>query len=213
MTRALRHIWFRCIVQPIILLGLGVSIRNRAGLSGAAPAIVVANHNSHLDTMVLISLFPKVCLDRIRPVAAADYFLSNRWLAWFALRIIGIIPLQRGCGNGKDDQLEGCSAALARGDILLLFPEGSRGEPERLSAFKTGVAHLAKRHPQVPVIPVFMQGPGKALPRGECLLVPVICDVAVGDPLYWSGTRQEFMADLEGRMQALAATIQRPILE
>lgn len=212
MRGILRYCWFVGIVRPIILLVMGVNVRNRAGL-GAAPAIVVANHNSHLDTMVLVSLFPSTRLARIRPVAAADYFLSNRFFAWFALHVIGIIPLERGGTRHKADPLAACSAALDRGDILLLFPEGSRGEPERLAAFKTGVAHLAQRHPQVPVIPVYLQGLGKALPRGECLLVPVICDVAVGAPLYWSGTRNDFMDTLQQQMQELAATIQRPILE
>jgi len=213
MNKALRYFWFIFIIRPIILLVMGVNIRNRSGLAGAAPAIVVANHNSHLDTMVLVSLFPSALLGKIRPVAAEDYFLKNRCLAWFALNVIGIIPLKRGTPGIKDDPLSECSAAIARGDILLLFPEGTRGEPERLTAFKSGVAHLAKRHPQVPVLPIFIQGLGKALPRGECLLVPVICDVIVGAPLYWSGTRQDFMQTLERRMQELSNSIQRPILE
>jgi 1-acyl-sn-glycerol-3-phosphate acyltransferase len=213
MTNILRHIWYICIIRPLVLLALGVNIRNRQGLTAAAPAIIVANHNSHLDTMVLASLFPLKMLKKIRPVAAEDYFLRNRWLAWFALNIIRIIPLQRQGRNTKDDPLAGCSKAIEAGDILLLFPEGTRGEPERLAAFKSGVAHLANRHPEVPVIPVFMQGLGKALPRGECLLVPVVCDVIVGEPIFWPGSRQEFMDRLEGRLQDLARQVQRTILE
>lgn len=213
MNKTLRYFWFIFIVRPIILLVMGVNIRNRSGLAEAAPAIVVANHNSHLDTMVLVSIFPSTILNKIRPVAAEDYFLKNRCLAWFALNVIGVIPLKRGKLGVKEDPLSDCSVAINRGEILLLFPEGSRGEPERLTAFKSGIAHLAKRHPQVPVLPVFIQGLGKALPRGECLLVPVICDVVVGAPLYWSGDRQDFMEALERRMQELSDKIHRPILE
>jgi 1-acyl-sn-glycerol-3-phosphate acyltransferase len=213
MTNILRHIWYIFIIRPLVLLALGVNIRNRQGLTAAAPAIIVANHNSHLDTMVLASLFPLKMLKKIRPVAAEDYFLRNRWLAWFALNIIRIIPLQRQGRNTKDDPLAGCSKAIEAGDILLLFPEGTRGEPERLAAFKSGVAHLANRHPEVPVIPVFMQGLGKALPRGECILVPVVCDVIVGEPIFWPGSRREFMDRLEGCLQDLARQVQRTILE
>jgi len=213
INNILRTVWFTCIVRPLVLFALGVNIRNREGLYKAAPAIIVANHNSHLDTMVLASLFPLKMLKKIRPVAAEDYFLRNRWLAWFALNIIRIIPLQRQGRNAKGDPLAGCSKAIEAGDILLLFPEGTRGEPERLAAFKTGVAHLANRHPEVPVIPVFMQGLGKALPRGECILVPVVCDVIVGEPIFWPGSRRELMDRLEEQMQGLARQVQRTILE
>jgi 1-acyl-sn-glycerol-3-phosphate acyltransferase len=213
MINLLRYLWYTCLVRPLILFAMGVHVRNRAGLPRTGPAIIVANHNSHLDAMVLASLFPLRMLKKLRPVAAADYFLRNRRLAWFALNIIGIIPLQRQRTGANSDPLAECTQAIEKGDILLLFPEGTRGEPERLATFKTGVAHLAKRFPAAPIIPVFMQGLGKALPRGECLLVPVVCDLVVGEPLYWNGSRKEFMEALENRMQKLSEQIHRSIPE
>jgi 1-acyl-sn-glycerol-3-phosphate acyltransferase len=215
MNQLLRFLWFVCIVRPVVLLAMGVNIHNREGLYKASPAIIVANHNSHLDAMMLASLFPLGMLKRIRPVAAADYFLRNRFLAWFSLKIIGIVPIQRRRAGNEEDPLAGCAEAIERDHILLLFPEGSRGEPETPTPFKTGVAHLAERFPAVPVIPVFMQGLGKALPRGEWLLVPVICDAVVGEPLYGgeSGSRREFMTALESRMQDLAGQVRRTVLE
>jgi 1-acyl-sn-glycerol-3-phosphate acyltransferase len=215
INKFLRFLWFTCIVRPVVLFAMGVTIRNREGLVKASPAIIVANHNSHLDALMLASLFPLSMLQKIRPVAAADYFLRNRFLAWFSLNIIGIVPIRRRRADNGQDPLAGCAEALERSHILLLFPEGSRGEPETPAPFKTGVARLAERFPTVPVVPVFMQGLGKALPRGEWLLVPVICDVVVGDPLYGgeSASRPEFMAALEGRLQNLAGQVRRTVLE
>src|SRR5262249_49280445 len=99
------------------------------------------------------------------------------------------------------------------GDVLILFPEGSRGDPEQLGSFKTGIAHLAKRHSNIPVIPVFLHGLGKALPKGEGLLVPFFCDVFIGDALLWTGDKQSFMTALEKAIQELAAESPRSAWE
>ena len=97
------------------------------------------------------------------------------------------------------------SEALERGDIVILFPEGTRGEPEQLSEFKAGAAHLAKRHPEVPVVPVFLHGLGKILPKDTAVLVPFFCDVLIGEGFAWTGDRQVFMETLRARMHVLAS--------
>ncbi len=204
MARVLQPLFFLLLVRPLLLLVLGLNVRHRERLPTRGPAILVANHNSHLDTLALMSLYPLGMLHRLRPVAAMDYFMRNPWLAWFATRIIGIIPLRRSVSAGQGDPLAESLAALERGEILILFPEGSRGEPERLGEFKSGIAHLAKRASQVPVIPIYLHGLGMALPKGEALLVPFFCDVFIGDPLRWQGDKAGFMGALKTAMNDLA---------
>jgi 1-acyl-sn-glycerol-3-phosphate acyltransferase len=205
MSKALRFLFFVVVVRMVVLIVLGLNVRHRERLPGKGPAIVVANHNSHLDTMVLMTLFPLRLLGRLRPVAAMDYFLRNKVLAWFALSIVGILPIARSGAARNLDPLAGCHEALRQGDMLILFPEGTRGQPEQLKQFKTGVAHLAQVHPTVPVVPVYLHGLGKALPKGEALLVPFFCDVFVGEPISWSGDRRRYMKELGDAMQELAA--------
>lgn len=210
MNSLLRYFWFFLIVKPLVLLIIGLGVRNRRVLFEFKPAIIVANHNSHLDTMVLMTLFPIRWLKQVRPVAAADYFLKNRLLTWFALKIIGIIPIERSAGKSRDELLAGCYEALDRGEILILFPEGTRGEPEELATFKSGVAHLAERYHHVPIIPVFMHGLGKTLPRGECLPVPFFCDVVIGSPLYWEGSKSGLMNSLMDSVKNLSEQVNIP---
>ncbi|WP_428610652.1 lysophospholipid acyltransferase family protein, partial [Sedimenticola sp.] len=112
MTGWPKLLFFTLIVRPLVLVILGLNIRHRERLPGAGPAIVVANHNSHLDTLVLMSLFPLGQLHRLRPVAAADYFMRNPLLAWFATRVIGIIPISRNNRNNHQDPLAPVHAAL-----------------------------------------------------------------------------------------------------
>lgn len=201
----LRFLFFALVVRPLALVVLGMNIRHRERLPRRGPAIVVANHNSHLDALVMITLFPMRMLRRLRPVAAADYFFTYRWLAWFSLRVIGIIPIKRKHVSLKEDPLADLDAALGRGEILILFPEGARGEPEKLERFKSGIAHLAKRHPDVPITPLFLHGLGKALPRDEAVLVPFFCDVFVGEVMKWEGDKNKFMDELMAAVLALAA--------
>ena len=179
--KLLQTLFFLLVVRPLIAVVLGVKIRSGERLPMEGPAIIAANHNSHLDTLTLMSLWPLDQVHKVRPVAAADYFLTNAKLAWFSLNIMHIIPIDRQRKDKESDPLAEPANVLARKEIVLLFPEGSRGEPERLSRFKSGVARLVERQPDAPIIPVFMHGLGKALPRGDFLLVPFFVDVVIGE--------------------------------
>jgi 1-acyl-sn-glycerol-3-phosphate acyltransferase len=204
-----RYAFVLLVAWPVMLLWLGLNVRHRERLVAGGPAIVAANHNSHLDTLALLTLFPLELIPRIRPVAAADYFMRPGFMAWFSRNVVGIIPVVRD-GRAGRDPLGECYAALERGDILIIFPEGSRGEAERMTEFKSGIAHLAARFPHVPVLPVFMHGTGKSMPRGTFAPVPFFIDIFVGEPLVWSGTRESFMSRLREAFDALRAELHAP---
>jgi len=182
MNRLLKVIFFAFIIKPLVLIGLGLNVRGRNNLPRHGPAVIVANHNSHLDTMVLMSLYPLSMIHKVRPVAAADYFIENgSFMAWLSLRCIGIIPMDRSGHTEKTALFDGCDEALNNGDILILFPEGSRGEPEKMSELKKGVFHLLNNRPNTRVTPIMLHGLGRALPKGEFLFVPFNCDVVIGE--------------------------------
>ena len=211
--KLLQTLFFLLVVRPLVAVVLGVKIRSGERLPMEGPAIIAANHNSHLDTLTLMSLWPLDQVHKVRPVAAADYFLTNAKLAWFSLNIMHIIPIDRQRKDKESDPLAEPANVLARKEIVLLFPEGSRGEPERLSRFKSGVARLVERQPDAPIIPVFMHGLGKALPRGDFLLVPFFVDVVIGEPIYWRGSVNETMQAYENAMRELAQQVEMPVWE
>jgi 1-acyl-sn-glycerol-3-phosphate acyltransferase len=95
---------------------------------------------------------------------------------------------------------------------LILFPEGSRGEPEQAVKLKKGLYYLIKDRSDTSITPVVIHGLGRALPRGEALLVPFNCDVVVGNPLPPVASANELVNGLTGtytllRQQCLTCTV------
>jgi len=207
----LQRLAFLLVVRPLVFFWIGLRVHGREHLPGRGPVVLVSNHNSHLDTLVLMSLFPLRTLASIRPVAAADHFLASRLRAWIACRLFGILPIERQV-RGRRDPLQPLLAALDRGAILILYPEGTRGEPERMARFRSGVAHLAARRPHVPIIPVFLSGLGRVLPKGALIPVPLFVDVAIGKPLRFCKDRHAFARELEERVRVLGEGLYRPPL-
>ena len=229
----LRRAFAVCVAWPICLVVLGMNIRHRNRLPLKGPAIVTPNHNSHLDTAAMLTIFPVSVIPQVRPVAAADYFLKSGLMAWFSQNAVGIIPIVRrrprqgddaavpagSAAAPEEDPLQGCYDALGRGEILIIFPEGTRGEPERMQELKSGVAVLASKYPAVPVVPIFMHGLGKSMPKGSFIPVPFFVDVYIGTPMTWhdvvgnapdGGGKKTFMAELGSRMKILMEKYERP---
>jgi 1-acyl-sn-glycerol-3-phosphate acyltransferase len=119
--------------------------------------------------------------------------------------MIGITPISRTIARGED-VLAPAKAALARGEIVLVFPEGTRGAPDELAPLKSGVARLAEAFPEAPVVPVWIQGAGRVLPKGAIVPVPMNCSVQVGEALRWGGDKPGFMSALRDRLAELQAS-------
>jgi 1-acyl-sn-glycerol-3-phosphate acyltransferase len=204
MIRWLRWLLLLLIVRPIARFMTGADVTGRELLPLKGPAIVAANHNSHMDTLLLLSIFPSRAVMRVRPAAAADYFLKDPVIGWFSRHMIGIVPVARDRVASGEDVLAPAREALAAGDIIVVFPEGTRGDAnDEMARLKSGVARLAEAFPEAPVTPVWIQGAGRVLPKGEVIPVPMNCAVLVGEPLHWHGRRTEFMDGLRDALLRL----------
>ena len=204
-TRFLRWLFFLLVVKPGRGFLLGLKVRHADRLPTRGPALVVANHNSHLDAMALMALFPLRTLPWLRAAAAADYWSSGGFRAWFAHHIVGIVPVARRSADGARqhvaDVLRPVSEALAAGRIVVFFPEGTRGEPGQMLPFKRGLGWLAKQHPEVPIHPITLVGLDRAMPRGEWMMVPRMCTAVVRQPVTWTGDPRAFVAHVQALVE------------
>lgn len=189
--KILKFIFFFCFVKPYVYFVLGVNVSGAENLPkiSKGPSIIVANHNSHVDTLLLMSLFSTLQILKIHPVAAADYFCNTKLKSFIFKTLLGLIPLQRKFGKTtKEELFKKINEVLRDGETIIIYPEGTRGEDSSLNEFKSGVAHIAAMNPDIPVVPFFINGPDRILPKGTFLWVPFIADVYVSEGIKYDGT-------------------------
>jgi 1-acyl-sn-glycerol-3-phosphate acyltransferase len=126
--------------------------------------------------MALLASLPIRLLIKTHPVATANYFGKKKWLAFISNLFVNTVLIKP-----KDNALLLLEEKLKKGHSLILFPEGTRGKPGELQAFRSGIGVLLQAFPHIPFVPVYIQGTGKILPKGERLIVPYDAQVTIGE--------------------------------
>jgi 1-acyl-sn-glycerol-3-phosphate acyltransferase len=138
-------------------------------LSG--PVVFVANHNSHMDTPVILRALPGRWRRRTAVAAAADYFYAKRRNAVSASLVFGTVPLERNSGAGVGPgQTAHLAGLIQSGGSLLMFPEGTRSRDGRVGRLRSGAALIAAEH-GLPIVPLYLSGTREAMPRGHHWMV------------------------------------------
>ena len=147
-------------------------VTGREHLDDVAGAVVfVANHNSHMDTPVILRALPGRWRRQTAVVAATDYFYDKRRKALSASLAFGTVPLDRNSGAGVGPgQTAHLDRLIRDGGSLLFFPEGTRSRDGRVGRLRTGAALLAAEH-HLPIVPIYLSGTGEAMPRGHRWMV------------------------------------------
>ncbi len=193
MFTFIRIIFYSTIVKFFSYFFIGLNIHNKENLP-KGPSVIVANHNSHLDTLIIISLFKSKDIPKVKAVGAADYFFKNKILAFFSKNLIGVIPIER--KKKSSDILDGIYNALDEGNIVIIFPEGTRGTKEKLAPFKNGISKIAMKYPDIPFVPIILSGLRRSLPKGKFLIVPFVTNVYIEKSHYFNKNRVEFIQSL-----------------
>ena len=85
--------------------------------------------------------------------------------------------------TGEQDPLEPLIEALDKGDSIIIFPEGTRGNADEPQPFKAGLFNLATRFPEVVLVPAWINNVQRVMPKGEVVPVPILCSVTFGTPM------------------------------
>jgi len=147
--------WFDKACTDVELVGR----HNLSDLSTARGAVIIANHQSHLDTIIINETLPQSLRKRVFFGAAQDrWFLRGKkkltLKPWYQSLALGNFPIMRGGGS---DALSHASWLLERNQCVMLFPEGTRSMGEELGQFRHGATLLALKH-DVPILPIYLGG-------------------------------------------------------
>ena len=148
----------------------------------AEQRIYFANHQSHLDWVLIWAALPRELRAGTRPIAARDYWTASRFKHWLTREVFNAVYVSR-TRTEDQDPLEPLLDALRNGDSLVIFPEGTRSHHGLPQPFKSGLYHLAEQFPQVQLIPAWIDNVQRVMPKGEVVPVPILCTVTFGAPL------------------------------
>ena len=162
----------RAVLQPAMRIWFRLERHGRENIPRTGPVILAANHRSFLDPFVV-----GVCLRRPVYFVAKQELFEPRWQGWL-LNALGAFPVRR--GESDEDAVETSKRILARGDAVVIFPEGTRIRSGSLAEPKRGVGRLALET-GAPVVPIALAGTERT--RRGLVIRPVKVRARCGRPL------------------------------
>lgn len=178
--------WFmkNLVAGPLLKTAFRPWVTGHENIPKTGGVIMASNHLSFIDSVFL----PLVMDRRISFLAKSDYYTgrgAKSWLTKTFLTATGMIPIDRSGGKASEASLETGLGVLARGEILGIYPEGTRSPDGRLYRGRTGVARMILEA-GVPVVPVAMIDTEKAMPIGSKIPKVRRIGIAIGKPLDFS---------------------------
>ena len=183
---------------------IGLKYVNEKTLKNKKQFILIANHNSHMDTMAIMSAIPSRYIHKVHPIAARDFLGGSLFKKILMRYLVNATLIKRDRDDPNNDPIDSMDKMLKKSRSLILFPEGSRGIPGVMAKFKKGLGYLIQRNPEINVIPVYLDNVYKTLPRGKNLILPYNCSIKFGDPIkFKSMEMDEILLSSEKAMQKL----------
>jgi len=130
-----------------------------------------------------------------RPVAAKDYW-TRGWVRRKLAKAYNALLIDRTEIKVHQSPVDLMLREIGRTHSVIMFPEGGRSTGEAVGEFKSGLYYLAKKRPELELIPVYINNMNRILPRGEFLPVPLLSSVTFGPPIWLESgePKQDFLA-------------------
>jgi len=145
--------------------------------------IYFANHTSHLDALVLWASLPKNIRTLTRPVAAVDYWQGGPVRRYMA-SVFDLLLIDRKKIKVHNSPIDMMIREIGNSHSLIVFPEGGRNVTGVVGEFKSGLFHLAKKRPDLELMPVYIDNLNRVMPKGEFLPVPLLSCISIGAPIF-----------------------------
>jgi 1-acyl-sn-glycerol-3-phosphate acyltransferase len=197
----------RLLIRPLVRLVFGVSIIGKEHLSHLDQFIIVANHNSHLDILLLFQVLQPDKICKTHPLAARDYFKKSAWLYKTVDFLYKPIWVDRNAG--KISTFKEIQKRLGEGRSIIIFPEGTRGETSKIQEFKKGVGSVAKNNSTIPLIPVYLEGPERSFPKKAYFPIPLLNHITISPPQILRGKSSDITTKLYNQLKKIAEKEQR----
>lgn len=171
------------ILAGIAKLLSGATVRWIESQPDTCQRVYFANHTSHLDALVIWSSLPRAVREVTRPVAAKDYWSAGPIRRYIAQNFNAIL-IDRDEIKVHQSPVDLMIREIGSRYSLIVFPEGTRNTEEEMQEFKSGLYYLAKKRPDLELVPVYIDNLNRVLPRGEFLPVPLLSCITIGPPLW-----------------------------
>jgi len=174
----------RQVLAGIARLLAGASVRWIDCQPDTCQRIYFANHTSHLDALILWSSLPAQVRQLTRPVAARDYWEQGMVRRYLARHVFDALLIDRKNIKVHQSPVDLMIKAIGNTHSLIVFPEGHRSVTDDVGEFKSGLYYLAKKRPDLELVPVHIDNMNRVLPRGEFLPVPMLSCITFGAPIW-----------------------------
>jgi 1-acyl-sn-glycerol-3-phosphate acyltransferase len=161
----------------------GASVRWVESQPDTCQRVYFGNHTSHLDVILVWSALPAGVRRLTRPVAAKDYW-TRGWLRRYLAKQFNAMLIDRTEIKVHQSPVDLMIREIGRTHSIIMFPEGGRSTGDAVGEFKSGLYYLAKKRPELELIPVYINNMNRILPRGEFLPVPLLSSVTFGPPIW-----------------------------
>jgi len=146
--------------------------------------VFFANHSSHLDAIMVWASLPPEIRAKTRMIAAKDYWDAGPIRRYIARRLFNALLIDRENVSIRNTPIKMMIDEMQDVYSIVMFPEGGRGTGDAIGEFKSGLYYLAKKRPDLELIPVYLGNLSRILPRGKTLPVPMLSTIIFGPPLW-----------------------------